>query len=164
MFNETQYKKQYYQENKEVYKERDRLKYIKNREHILQKRREALQNETPQKRAARLKYLKEYRLKNRKSLREKTQNDEPKFRQYINSAKRRDYEFSLTLGEFKDIFHSNCYYCGDEDARGIDRIDNLKGYIKENCSPCCEMCNKMKWKYSKEEFLKQIKNIYKNIS
>jgi 5-methylcytosine-specific restriction endonuclease McrA len=71
--------------------------------------------------------------------------------------------------EFKDLVTKNCHYCGLIPSRkikseskhstftcnGIDRKDNSKGYIKENCVPCCEKCNIMKYTYSEKEFLDQ---------
>jgi hypothetical protein len=44
---------------------------------------------------------------------------------------------------------------------GIDRIDTHKGYVTSNVVSCCQMCNVMKWKYSKEEFLEHLERILK---
>ena len=43
-----------------------------------------------------------------------------------------------------------------------DRVDTTKGYFKENCVPCCKMCNIMKNKFSKEDFINKVKSIYNN--
>ena len=53
----------------------------------------------------------------------------------------------------------DCIYCG-RSATGFDRVDNKAGYSKDNCKPCCKVCNRMKWSDSQEEFLKHIKAIY----
>ena len=37
---------------------------------------------------------------------------------------------------------------------------NKKGYIIENCVPCCKRCNWMKSDMNKEEFISHIKDIY----
>ena len=119
--------------------------------------------ETPEKREKRLAFHKEYNSRSEviAKKREREQTDEKKYLHgYKNPAKKRGYSFKLTYDEFKTIFHGKCDYCGEEDARGIDRVDNNIGYIKENSVPCCEMCNKMKWRLDKKEFLKQIDKIF----
>jgi len=47
---------------------------------------------------------------------------------------------------------------------GIDRINNERGYLKENCVAACFKCNKMKSDYTQEEFLDHIKKIYNHNS
>ena len=47
-----------------------------------------------------------------------------------------------------------------EKITGIDRIDSTKGYSKDNCVSCCKMCNIMKNKFSKEDFLNKVESIY----
>lgn len=34
-----------------------------------------------------------------------------------------------------------CFYCGDTNNIGLDRIDNSKGHTKDNVVPCCYECN-----------------------
>lgn len=111
-------------------------------------------------------WQKEYRKRNSNKLKMYSQTDNSKFRQYISSAKKRKYEFDLTLELFTKLFHSSCTYCGQEDCRGIDRVDNKIGYTKENSVACCEVCNKMKWKLDVNDFLSQINKIasFKNLS
>lgn len=46
-------------------------------------------------------------------------------------------------------------------VNGIDRIDSSKGYNKENCVPCCFLCNKMKSNLYYKDFLHHIGKIYK---
>lgn len=91
---------------------------------------------------------------------------------YVDRCKRKNREFGLTREEFKEITSKNCFFCGIKPLQifskgkkhknghyfhnGIDRIDSLKGYIKENVLPCCEICNKAKRNLSLEEFLKWI--------
>lgn len=79
--------------------------------------------------------------------------------------------FELTLEEFLAITKQDCYYCGVKPSQvvdlkrngygtytynGIDRLDNNKGYTKENAIAACGMCNMMKRHYSKEQFLHHI--------
>lgn len=47
-------------------------------------------------------------------------------------------------------------------VNGVDRINSNKCYTKNNCVPCCEMCNWMKNNYSRKEFLEQVKRIAKH--
>lgn len=96
------------------------------------------------------------------------------FSNYKGNAKRRNIEFNLTKKQFEEIINQNCNYCGDPPKEGwsrfnngnyiyngVDRIDNTKGYILENCAPCCKFCNTMKLDKTIDEFLKQVKKIYK---
>lgn len=85
---------------------------------------------------------------------------------YKRNAKAKNLKFSLTLDEFKYLTNQNCYYCGiipstkrsnrryngDFIYNGIDRVDNTKGYMLNNCVPCCWTCNKMKSSLSADEF------------
>ena len=98
------------------------------------------------------------------------------FTHYKNNAKQRNIEWNLSEEEFKNIITQPCIYCGEapditktssyrdkyEKITGIDRVDTTKGYFKENCVPCCKMCNIMKNKFSKEAFINKVKSIYNN--
>lgn len=96
------------------------------------------------------------------------------YRQYRNSAKTRKIKFDLSVSEFESLIYSDCYYCGAEPQQkfsgyslsylakyvnnpilynGIDRVNNKKGYILENCLPCCWFCNRAKGDSSYEEFM-----------
>ena len=84
------------------------------------------------------------------------------YKSYITNSKSKNYEFNLSMEDFKKIISNNCDYCDCEpkeknlDKRtkntkrstiktnGIDRIENDKGYTMENCTPCCFVCNRMK--------------------
>lgn len=84
------------------------------------------------------------------------------YKEYINGALKREYEFLLNFEEFSTIVDKECFYCNHnnpEEVNGIDRIDNSKGYIKENTVPCCEMCNRIKYIYHPIFFLEKCKII-----
>jgi hypothetical protein len=87
------------------------------------------------------------------------------YSRYKNDSNRRNrhYVFALSFEEFSKLINDSCYYCGNFNCRGIDRLDNSIGYILENCVPCCEHCNIMKNKYSIEEFIEQIKKILEHL-
>lgn len=99
------------------------------------------------------------------------------YRQYKWSAKQRKYIFSLSKKDFFNMIESKCFYCGEEPMQerfitekrrsmwhedekifvnGIDRVDNLIGYTKENCVPCCKKCNFAKSILTIEEFKEMI--------
>ena len=102
-----------------------------------------------------------------------------KYSDYKSRAKYKKWDFSLSKEEFKYLIFSNCHYCNQEPnkckldrvkgkrereesflSNGIDRIDSDKGYVLENCLPCCEDCNKAKRNLSYEQFLDLVKRIY----
>lgn len=98
------------------------------------------------------------------------------FKSYKYGAKKRGLEFTLSKDEFKELVLRNCYYCGREPYQerrnkfngnfmytGIDRIDNSKGYVKDNIRPCCWQCNVIKHKHNAEDFLNTVKDIYEHM-
>lgn len=87
---------------------------------------------------------------------------EGKFSKYQARAKSKGFAFKLTLEEFSYFTKQPCAFCYAKGPNGIDRIDNSKGYIKENCQSCCKVCNKMKTDYNQEFFLKHIRKILDN--
>lgn len=154
-----EYKKQFYLSNRNKYLIESRERYLKNKETIVIRRKLKRENETQEQRIKRLAFHKEYNRKNKDKNSLLAQSDESKFKQYSSSAKRRSYEFNLSFYEFVSIFHSKCSYCGKDDSRGIDRVDNKIGYIVDNSVPCCDICNKMKWRYTTKQFLEHITKI-----
>ena len=95
---------------------------------------------------------------------------------YKKSAKQRNYSFELSKEEFKEIITQPCIYCGEsltQEKRakgkngtfkytGIDRYDNSKGYVVDNCVPCCQKCNRIKGNMSIEEMLNRLEQILSN--
>ena len=91
-------------------------------------------------------------------------------RVYEYSAKERGLEFNLSRETFEHLTASNCTYCGVEPLQfqtrfsefkynGIDRVDNTKGYVIENCVTCCKLCNRMKDTLSLDEFKNHIAKV-----
>ena len=80
------------------------------------------------------------------------------FKTYIKSADTRGLIFNISKEEFISLTQQNCHYCGEPPSNtsssskyqpyyiynGIDRRDNKIGYTKENCLPCCFICNNAK--------------------
>ena len=99
------------------------------------------------------------------------------FYRYKIEAEKRDLEFSLTRKQFRKLTQRNCFYCGIKPYKttcrpgangefiynGIDRVNNIKGYIVDNCVTCCSMCNNMKHAYTQQNFLAKIALIYNHM-
>lgn len=93
---------------------------------------------------------------------------------YKSNAKKKNLLFSLKKEEIESLFKSNCYYCASPPLKkaeykgcygyyifnGIDRVDNNKGYIIDNCVSCCSLCNYKKSNKTQEMFYNQISKIY----
>jgi hypothetical protein len=97
------------------------------------------------------------------------------YHNYMLGAKSRKHEFCLSKEQFRAIASDFCFYCGAAPkpfysiqrkteaepfiTNGIDRVDNTIGYVKENCVPCCGVCNFMKRDMSASEFRTHIRKI-----
>jgi hypothetical protein len=95
------------------------------------------------------------------------------FNSYRARAKRSKIAFTLTKDEFLSMIQRDCQYCGippmmvgvspkrdNKDPayssfkwNGVDRVDNSKGYILANVTPCCMLCNLAKKNLSSNQFL-----------
>jgi hypothetical protein len=96
---------------------------------------------------------------------------------YRYDAKKRGQSWELTDDEFLTLIFSKCFYCGNPPSNrsqrqfklglgvcicnGIDRQDNLKGYVMNNVVPCCKICNRMKGAMRLEEFINHIGRLYR---
>ena len=94
-------------------------------------------------------YAKEYRAKNKTWIAEKDKirgkGLKQRYSTYKYVAKKRGYDFLLSLEDFKTFWNKPCFYCGtDIDGVGIDRVDNNIGYETSNCVACCSICNQIK--------------------
>lgn len=102
------------------------------------------------------------------------------YHKYKSGARRRQIEFNLDEGQVMFLIFDNCYYCDCPPSNtlirkrkssldlvvkynGIDRIDNNRGYEKDNCITCCFLCNAMKKAMSFEDFTSHIVKIYKTL-
>lgn len=100
------------------------------------------------------------------------------FNSYKRAARKRNLKFELSKEDFRKITIKNCYYCGGIPSNkfltsiynngayvynGIDRVDNMRGYVLDNCVPCCETCNKAKQTMSVDEFYEWIDRVYHHI-
>lgn len=101
------------------------------------------------------------------------------FLYYKKGAISRNLEWSLSEDTVIELINSRCYYCnsipnnvvkvyrsdGNIEIKlgGIDRVDNSKGYTKENVVPCCKICNTAKMQMTLPEFKNWIKSIYERM-
>ena len=87
-------------------------------------------------------------------------NSDTHYAQYRRSATIRNIPFELEPEEFRSIVCQPCFYCGtvtEGESIGIDRCDNSKGYTVDNCKPCCDTCNRMKWTFHPCFFIEKCK-------
>lgn len=95
---------------------------------------------------------------------------------YKDSAKNRNLSFELSKEQFRKLTSSPCHYCGcgpsitkctngwgDYVFNGIDRLDNSKGYVVENCVACCRTCNRGKGAWSYDFWVSHIKRLAENV-
>ena len=96
------------------------------------------------------------------------------YNNYKYEAKKRRFEFNLTVDQFAILTKGNCFYCGQVPSRvrhdhdlcasyvynGVDRVDTQKGYTPDNVVPCCAVCNRAKLALSRVEFLSWVRRVY----
>lgn len=124
--NSKQYHKERYLKHKEKEQVRARKRYQDNKESIIERQREYNK-----------KYISQYK-------------DTLKYRynSYRSSARIRNVAFKISLEQFKTFWQKDCTYChGEIKTIGLDRVDNLKGYVEGNLTACCAECNYTKSDY-----------------
>lgn len=145
---------------KEYHKEYHKKWYEENIEERKKEIKEYSQNHKEDNVKRTQKYVSSHKEEVQKYNREFGQTIAGKYRLILYRAKKWGGQY-LTIEEFAQLLPLPCVYCGDSDKpRGIDRVDNSKGYTKENSASCCRLCNFMKRAMTKENFLSHIKKIY----
>jgi hypothetical protein len=74
----------------------------------------------------------------------------------------RGHIFALDDTTVEAMVVSSCWYCGAAPKikfNGIDRKDNMVGYVTDNCVPCCATCNYMKKCLDPTTFVERCKHI-----
>ena len=107
------------------------------------------------------------RVRDRNYASEKRINPMKHYREYADSAAKRNIEFNISVEEFTEVVTKPCYYCkkyDETEVLGIDRIDSFNGYVKGNILPACEICNTMKKQLTMKEFANHITLLYKNFA
>lgn len=99
---------------------------------------------------------------------------------YRRGAEVRGFDFELTKEQFRALILDNCIYCGIAPNRkqiykrpkcddyvvlvnSIDRVDNSKGYIINNCVTACNSCNRAKLTRTVAEFAEWIERTYNHL-
>ena len=100
------------------------------------------------------------------------------YQNYMQGARRRNLEFSLTKEQFKELTQASCVYCGVAPASicygskgnrleygkyiysGIDRLNSKIGYVLDNCVTSCAECNLAKGTRTYDEFVNWIRRVY----
>jgi len=89
-----------------------------------------------------------------------------RYKAYKKRAKIKSFKFELTKEVFDALTSKTCYYCNEYTRGnfvGLDRVDNDKGYTEDNVIPCCKFCNYARRTVSREEFLRKVRQIVKNL-
>ena len=78
---------------------------------------------------------------------------------YVGGARLRGIEWALSSEDFFAMVVQPCHWCGVAPSRdvrcgprpngnfvcsGLDRVDNTRGYFRDNVVPCCTVCNHAK--------------------
>lgn len=99
------------------------------------------------------------------------------YNKYKDRARKKNIDFNLSLELFEIETQKKCYYCNSTPQssyktgtgkkryfyNGLDRVDNTKGYTKDNIVPCCKVCNRAKGSLTLIEFKNWIKQLKENI-
>lgn len=75
------------------------------------------------------------------------QTEKGRFSNSRNAAKSRKHLWELSFEEYQPFIKNSCFYCEgplDNYGSGLDRIDNNKGYTKDNVLSCCGECNRLR--------------------
>lgn len=100
-----------------------------------------------------------------------------KFNRYKERAKSKNRKFKLSFQIFKDLALAPCAYCGglaeegmlhkfygqEFRVNGVDRIDNSKGYEKDNVITACTYCNFAKSDSTLGEWSRWIKRVHEKL-
>ena len=97
------------------------------------------------------------------------------FKRYQNSAFERGLDFLMSFECFVEMSQNPCFYCGSKPMNksrtvngkyfvynGIDRKNNLIGYVMDNVVTCCAICNTAKSTMPIDCFEDWIRRVYWN--
>jgi len=175
---------EYYEQNKEKRKEKDKEYYEQNKEEINRKHREHYeQNKEEINKKHREHYeqnkekYKERNAKNKKRTKETNEKRNKDRKQHVidsisvgevidqnkwdmwcdkirNGAAKHPYSDDFTNDIIFKMMLQKCFYCGNI-ATGIDRIDSKLNHTPNNCVACCQECNKSKGTADPSTFIKK---------
>jgi len=110
----------------------------------------------------RIKWYKWYVSSGNRQVKRTLRNQHPTIRYgtYIAGAKSRGLAFRLSFTAFMSFWQKSCSYCGTEISTiGLDRINNNRGYYKDNVTPCCTKCNIAKGNRTPDEYVSHCKSV-----
>ena len=109
---------------------------------------------------------KEWRAKNPdkvKDANEKKRSDiNESFKNYKRDSETKNIKFEINSEEFIELVKKPCYYCKEIQEKGfngIDKKDCNKGYVKDNITSCCSVCNFIKGTLIDNIFIKRVEHI-----
>lgn len=130
--------------------------YYKNNKENICKREKAYRKENFEKIQKR---TKAYKIANPELFSSRRRKLESRYGKLKSSARCKKREINITFEEYKELVENKyCSYCEGnlpQCGGGLDRIDNSKGYTKDNVTPCCTACNTIRGnKLTHEQMLK----------
>jgi hypothetical protein len=81
---------------------------------------------------------------------------------YQRVARDKGLPWEFSKEQFRTFVKAPCKYCGKDESKGIDRIDNFLGYVLSNCCPCCKTCNYAKNTMSEQDFVTWVERVHSN--
>lgn len=84
-------------------------------------------------------------------------------------ARKRQIPWDLNNIDAYKLIIGECHYCGfkanwPETRCGLDRVDNFKGYSKDNVVSCCFTCNSAKGSKTQDEFKLWVISVFNNFA
>jgi hypothetical protein len=84
------------------------------------------------------------------------------FAYYRRVARDKGLPWEFSKDQFRVFVKAPCGYCGIDESKGIDRINNSLGYVLTNCRSCCKTCNYAKNTMSEQEFVEWVERVHLN--
>lgn len=145
-----------------IHRQQAREYYHRNKKVICEKLREA----SPERKAEVAATKRASRVKNLDKIRARDLMPARRLSTARSLAKKRGFEWALTLEQYSEIIKNPCYYCANklgapvQKGSGLDRLDCKIGYVIDNVVSCCEFCNVVKHdKLTPEEMKAAVKAV-----
>lgn len=147
-----------------IHRQQAKEYYRRHREEICTK----LRNSSPEKKAKMALTKRQYTKKNHDKITAYRQTTQRRFGNAKSIAKKRELAFELTFEVYAELISHPCYYCANKLGRsltggGLDRIDNSKGYVTDNCLSCCTICNRIRNDFLTVEETKKVISLILNL-
>jgi len=157
-------------ERKEVKQAWKENNYDKVANYWIDYRKKKLQTDPEEFKQKNAEYMQKWRGDNPEKMKEmniqRTNNINIHYGVYVNSARTKKLDFSISKEEYLEMVVKPCYYCGilqEKGFNGMDRLDSNGSYSVENCVSCCETCNMMKGTSGPTIFIRRAEHILTNL-